>query len=418
MRPLSTWWHRPRLTIRMRLTLTYGSMVLLGGTLLIGGAVALVDKDLFAPLPPSLLPQKKLALADLIVPAEVLVQVLVKYRQLAPVITWFINTRNGSTTAIETQLRERLRDEAISRLVESSGVLLGGLALFSVAAGWWIAGRVVRRLKRVTEAARRASETTLHERLNLPGPPDELTELGDTFDAMLERLDTAFDAQRRFVANASHELRTPLSVTRAVVDVTLAKADPTVDQLRAMGVEVQRATIRAERLIAGLLALARSESAVQQVGSDDLADLAMEALDAVRGEIRRNGLTVTTELAPAPVHGDIALLSRAVANLVENAVRHNVSAGRVHVLTRASTSPSDHGVVLEVSNTGPVVPPADIDRLFEPFYRADRSRLHSEGFGLGLSIVRAVAASHRATVRTRPRPGGGLTVTLCFGGWR
>jgi signal transduction histidine kinase len=390
------------MTIRMRLTLTYGSLMLFGGLLLIGASVAVVSKELFARLPgPSL------SLNDVKFDANA---VLAKYPELRRLLGE-LSIKKESAAQIEERVQAELRTKAVG----SSGILLGALALFSVAAGWWISGRMVRRVSRVTEAARKASEATLHERLNLPGPPDELTELGDTFDAMLERLDTAFDAQRRFVANASHELRTPLSVTRAVVDVTLAKPDPTVEQLRAMGVEVRRATMRAERLIAGLLALARSESAMHRhVEGDDLADLAMEALDAVRGEVGRHGLTVHTELAPAPVRGDVALLSRAVANLVENAVRHNVTGGHLHVTTRVEGSASDGRAVLEVDNTGPVVAPEEIDRLFEPFQRAERSRLDGSGFGLGLSIVRAVAASHRGTVRARPRPGGGLIMTLCF----
>ena len=327
----------------MRLILSFGSLVLLSGGLLIGAVVALVYRNLFTSLPRTPPGPGDTALANAIA------KVVARYPQLVPVLV----LQKGNAVAMQSQLR----NETAKQLVESSWILLGGLALFSVVAGGWIAGRVVRRLSWVTEAARRASEATLHERLSLPGPPDELTELGDTFNAMLERLDTAFGAQRRFAANVSHELRTPLAVTRTVVEVTLAKPDPTVEQLRAMGTEVHQAAIRAERLIAALLALARSESAVQQAETDDLADMAMEALDAVSDEIARHGLAVTTDLAPAPVHGDIALLSRTVANLVENAVRHNVSEGRVHVVTRAGTPPAGPGAVLEVSNTGPVMPP-------------------------------------------------------------
>nr|WP_018352993.1 HAMP domain-containing sensor histidine kinase [Longispora albida] len=364
-----------RLTIRSRLTILYGTLFLLGGLLLISVMVALVRGDVL----------------DQPSTAELHAQA---------------SASGVHSSEAEELIRQRLRAEALDRLTLISVGTLSGLVLLAGGAGWLVAGRTLGRLRQVTDAARRASETTLHERLALPGPRDEIKELGDTFDAMLARLDAAFEGQRRFVANASHELRTPLTVARTAVDVTLAKPAPSEAQLRAMGENVRTATARADRLIDSLLTLARSEQQVRDGELDDLADLAAEAIDAVRREAAGRGIGFTADLAPAPVWGDVTLLARAVGNLVENAVRHNSSPGTVTV----RTGPAG----LEVANTGPVYDPAVVPQLFEPFHRGDRSRLGGGGAGLGLSIVRSVAQAHGGTVRAQARPGGGLTVTLAI----
>jgi signal transduction histidine kinase len=373
---------RRGLRVRTRLTLLYGALFLVGGALLVAGMVLLVRGFLFADLPASRLDVAKLQIGD----------------------------AAGKLELVE-RVRAQVRDQAVRRLVWSAGAGLVVVTALAGAVGGVMAGRMLARLRKVTEAAQAASETSLHRRLNLPGPRDELKELGDTFDAMLARLDEAFAAQRRFVANASHELRTPLSVTRAAVEVTLAKPNATNEQLRAMGEEVAAAMVRAQRLVDSLLLLARSEQRPGEAEGDDLADLAAEALDAVRREADARGLKVLSELEPAPVAGDLALLSRAVANLVENAVRHNRDHGEVTV---ASGVDGAHAWV-EVRNTGRVLSPAEVERLFEPFHRGERTRLDGDGVGLGLSIVEAVAAAHGGTVTARGRPtadGGGLSVTL------
>jgi two-component system, OmpR family, sensor histidine kinase VanS len=366
----------PAPTIRIRLTLLYAVLSTLSGAALVTAMTWYVYHDLYAPLPANLVPPR-----------------------LDPDHDRFLG------------LADQIRDTAASHLLHDSLKLALLAAAVSALIGWWVAGRTLRRLTAITDAARRASETTLHERLNLPGPADEFKELGDTFDEMLERLDAAFAAQKRFVANASHELRTPLAVTRTAVEVTLAKPAVTDTQWRAMAADVQRSTARAQNLIDGLLTLARSEQAPDPAEEDDLADLAAEALDHTAAPARARALRVEADLAPAPVRGNIALLARAVANLLENAVRHNTDGGTVHVATRADGLWAQ----LTVENDGAPLDPDDVPLLFEPFHRGPRTRSSDDalaGTGLGLSIVRAVTAAHGGTIDARARTGGGLTVTL------
>lgn len=298
-------------------------------------------------------------------------------------------------------------------------VLRAGLIAFPlvvVAAGvvsWWLVGRALGPLHAVTATARRLSAESLDTRLALHDARGEVADLAAGFDAMLDRLQAAFDAQRRFVANASHELRTPLAVLRTEVDVTLADPAADVAELRRMGEVVRAATRRADELIAGLLLLARSEvpSAVDPaaVRTVDLADVVVPAVAATRAEALRRGLRITEQRAPAPTVGDPVLLERVAGNLVENAVRHNVPAGRVEIRT------GRRGPVAElcVSSGGPEIAADRVDELFEPFRRGPVDRTAgTPGSGLGLSIVRAVVHAHGGTVTAEPVPGGGLTVTV------
>ncbi|MEN3361907.1 MAG: hypothetical protein V7637_5889, partial [Mycobacteriales bacterium] len=267
--------------------------------------------------------------------------------------------------------------------------------------------------------ARRLSTETLDERIALDGPDDEIKELADTFDDMLARLDAAFDSQRRFVANASHELRTPLAVIRTEVDVTLADADASVADLRAMAEIVRDASGRADRLVDALLVLARSE-AQARIGLElhepvDLAAVVERAVEGVAAVVGRRCLAVTVEATPATTAGDPELLDRLVGNLVENAVRHNVDGGWVNVRTETDPAPAGHpAVLLAVRNSGPVVMAEAVDGLFEPFRRGGRARTAtpSRGAGLGLSIVRAVTAAHGGEVTAQPGTTGGLEVTV------
>jgi signal transduction histidine kinase len=269
------------------------------------------------------------------------------------------------------------------------------------------AGRALRPVHNITEAARRASEEHLGERLHLSGPDDELKELADTFDAMLDRLDQSFAAQRMFVANASHELRTPLTTMRTAIDVTLAKPSRTPEQLEAMAEKVRRSIDRAEATIEALLTLAASNRDVGSVEPLDLATAAEDALDALEGSVRTEGLRVDADLAEAEVTGSRVLLERMVGNLIENAVRHNVANGWV----RVRTGSVEERAFLEVANSGPMVHNDSVDALFEPFSRAE-SRMSSNGVGLGLSIVRSVGEAHNATLDARAGIDGGLVVTL------
>ena len=287
------------------------------------------------------------------------------------------------------------------------------LVVVAVAAalfGWFVAGRVLRPVKAITTAARRISATNLHERLALEGPEDEFKQLGDTLDDLFARLEAAFEAQRRFVANASHELRTPITRERALVQVALG--DPsTSDVWRSTGQELLTSNRGQESLIEALLTLASSEGGLDHRERADLADICRNVLSRPGLGTERLGLAVEATLRSAPVEGDPRLLERLVANLVDNAIAHNVEGGRVLV----STAVLDGKAVLSVANTGPTVPESEIDRLFQPFQRLDGSRTHHEkGHGLGLSIVRAVATAHQAVMATSAPPGGGLSVEITF----
>ncbi len=316
----------------------------------------------------------------------------------------------------------RLRDQPVSvdalgrALAEAarSDVLRAGLIAFPLVVlaaavlSWVAVGRVLRPLRQVTGMARRLSVESLDERIALAGAHGEVTELADSFDAMLDRLAAAFAMQARFVANASHELRTPLSVMRTEVDVTLADPGADLAELRRMAEVVRAATYRADALIAALLVLARTESGVARHPVPvDLAQLIDPAVAAVRREADQRALRVTVSAAPAPVTGDPALLERVVGNLVENAVRHNVHGGWVRVQTGGAPGASE----LRVASSGVPVAVSRVDELFEPFRRGV-DRAAGGGSGLGLSIVRAVVSAHRGSVSAEAVDGGGLVVNV------
>jgi signal transduction histidine kinase len=304
------------------------------------------------------------------------------------------------------------RAEAVRQLLLYSLTGLGIMGLLSGAVGWLVAGRALRPVHAITGAARRASEENLGERLALCGPNDELKELADTYDAMLGRLDAAFASQRRFVANASHELRTPLTVMRTAIDVTLAKPGRTPAQLEDMAAEVRTAVDRAEALIEALLTLARSDRGAASRDRADLAVLAEDALDATGPAIRARSLRVETALDAAPTSGDLVLLDRMVANLVDNAVRHNVTGGWIQV----ATGMRGDAAYLAVTNGGPKIEADQAPLLFEPFRRLGNADGGAPGTGLGLSIVRSVASAHHGDVIARSRPAGGLDVSVLLPG--
>lgn len=282
-------------------------------------------------------------------------------------------------------------------------VITGGLM------SWVLIGRALRPLSTLTSAARALSESSLDQRIALTGPRDEVAELADTFDDMLGRLQAAFEAERRFVANASHELRTPLSVIRTEVDVTLADPSAGVDDLRQMGEITREATDRADRLLNSLLFLARTQASGLSVAVPvDLAGLVPPALLAVDSEITGRGLRVEVGGSPAVVSGDPALLERVVGNLIENAVRHNVVGGHIGITTGAGNGAG----YVEVASGGTVIDPRTVAQLFEPFRQGERARTGHRGSGLGLSIVSAVVSAHGGVVRAFPVDGGGLRVRV------
>jgi len=300
------------------------------------------------------------------------------------------------------------RQRALDELLVFSFVGLGLMTAASGGLGWFMSGRVLRPVRVITDTARRASEEHLGERLALTGPRDELKELADTFDDMLERLDAAFAAQRRFVANASHELRTPLTVMRTAIDVSLAKPSPTARQLTEMATRVRRSIERAESMIEALLTLAVSDQGKLSTEFTDLATCVEDAIDAAGPEIERLDLRVEASLDPAELAGDPQLLARMIWNLVDNAVRHNEPGGWI----RLRTGRDDATVYLEIANSGPVIPDDAVPSLFEPFRRMAARTGVRDGAGLGLSIARSVVTAHHASVTARSQPAGGLHVTV------
>jgi signal transduction histidine kinase len=398
---------RPRWTARLRLTLWYGGLFLLAGLVLVATSYLLLRQRLgpstsggvaavFCRSSPDLVlcTQRSGGQAPAAGPT-----------QATPDPDRGDHITGGQINA----LRTTFVSAAMRTFLQTMLLVLGLVALPSLGLGWVVAGRVLRPLQRITATAKRLSDRTLHQRIALQGPDDELKELADTFDRMLARLDTAFDSQRRFTANASHELRTPLAISRTEVDLALADPDTSPTELRAMAERVRDATDRSERLIEGLLTLARSEQEPRSRTPDDLAYAAAQALEHAGLRDGAAGLRMTTGLRPAPVEGDPALLDRMVANLVENAVRHNQPGGWLDV----ATGTSQGRAFVRVANGGHDIPADQVESLFEPFRRLDgRVASPTRGAGLGLSIVRSVARAHGGDAHALALPGGGLQVAV------
>jgi signal transduction histidine kinase len=300
------------------------------------------------------------------------------------------------------------RQQALHSLLLYSALGLAAMTAASGGIGWIISGRVLRPVVKITETARRASEQHLGERLALAGAQDELKELADTFDDMLDRLDRAFAAQRRFVANASHELRTPLTAMRTAIDVTLAKQAPTPRQLADMAVRVRRSIGTAEAMIDALLTLAISDQGTVRSEFLDLSAVAEDALDLAAPGIARLCLDVTAKLQPAEAYGDPQLIERMIWNLVDNAVQHNIPDGWI----RLHTGLRDGHAFFQIANSGGVVPAACLPALTEPFRRLAGRVSSRGGAGLGLSIAQSVSVAHGTTLDIRSQPGGGLEILV------
>jgi signal transduction histidine kinase len=296
----------------------------------------------------------------------------------------------------------------LSQLVQGSVVALVAVAVLAVVLGYLVSGRMLRPLQQITATARRLSESTLHERIALTGPNDEIRELADTFDGMLDRLNHSFDAQRRFVANASHELRTPLAINRTLIDVAAAKPDAP-EAVRALAGKLLPTITRQERLLDSLLLLARSERDVTDRSPVDLAELTGRAIEQLAPAARAAGVSLTPALSPTLTSGDGVLLERCVSNLLENAIKHSSPDAHVWV----ATGVSDGQAWVQVESTGPVITAEQAETIFQPFRRLRSDRVGSAGgAGLGLSIVQAVARAHQGSVRAEPRPSGGLMILL------
>ncbi|WP_150245941.1 sensor histidine kinase [Nocardiopsis quinghaiensis] len=334
------------------------------------------------------------------------VLVLVNYL----IVAVLLNALLDEDTASELITHRYLIDEVLTHVTRFSLLALFLVGLLAVALGYAVAGRALSPLQKITRIARRLSERSLHERIALSGPDDEIRELADTFDGMLERLDRAFDGQRRFVANASHELRTPLAINRTLLEVALSAPEVSSD-LKSVGQTLLETNARHERLIDGLLFLARSDRELEVRARVDLGEVAGTVLSQLEGELSGSGLHLRQDLRPASVVGDPVLLERLVGNLVENALKYNVKDGEITV-----RSGMYEGMpAVQVENSGKVIPAYEIEGLFEPFRRGSSDRVGSgRSAGLGLSIVRSVVRAHEGVVTAWPRAGGGLVVTVCL----
>lgn len=372
---------RPRWTVRLRLTLWYGGLFLVSGAALLIVTNVLVEWAFAAGAAASAACHQP-GVGCHVVSAQ-------------------------QTRAAVLQAHATLLSELWSR----SAVALGVMTLLSIASGWFVAGRVLRPVRAIMAAAQRISAANLGERLALTGPDDELKELGDTFDQLLARLEASFRAQQQFIANAAHEMRTPLARQQVISQVALADPAASIESLRAAHERVLAAGSEQQHMIDALLTLARGQAGLNKKEPFDLADVTERVLVSRQADARNRGLIVHQVLDPAPAAGNQALAERLSANLVDNALRHNVPGGRIDVSTRTA----GRHAVLSIANTGPDIPAAALDRLFQPFQRmtADRTS-HGEGLGLGLSIVHAIAEAHGAIVIADPLPEGGLSVEVVF----
>ncbi|WP_086820712.1 HAMP domain-containing sensor histidine kinase [Allokutzneria sp. NRRL B-24872] len=382
-----------RPTVRTKLTALYSGLFLASGTVLVTVVYLLMSQTIGDRL--------SIAVAKSDVPSEVLM--------------W---SMNGATAEVEPRSVVAARrvesftrdiatvsaDTALSSLLLYSGLALIFIAALSVAAGWWISGRVLRPLHQITATAQRLSSANLHERIALAGPRDELTDLAGTFDTMLDRLQHAFDSQRRFIANASHELRTPLAIQRAAIQIGLK--DPSREQLAEVSEQMLEANRRSERLIDGLLLLARSDRGIENRVPVELHRIVTDVVEQHASAAAGRSIEVEVNAEPLLVLGDQVLLTQLVTNLVGNAVRHNVDGGQIWVRTNARSG-------LQVVNTGQVIDPATVPLLFEPFRRGkERTGSADGGAGLGLSIVSSIAQAHGGSVAAEARAKGGLHVRV------
>jgi signal transduction histidine kinase len=417
----------PQTTVRWRLTLLYGGLFLISGAALLAITYTLVERDPLtnsapsfiraavnaqavhpgtftspAPKrPPSSQPTQRLARQSHVPPLG--------YTFVPPPVRKLLGSINGRRAIVTVGSQQRLSD--MHQLIVESSIALAIMALISTLLGWLVAGRVLRPLRTMTATTQQISEANLNRRLALDGPRDELRELADTIDGLLERLEGAFDAQRRFVANASHELRTPLTAARALLEMVLTDPNATVDTYRTACRQVLEESEQQEQLIDALLALAQGQRGIDRREPIDLAAIVREALDINEAEARARGIEIRAALQPTVLSGDRRLVGRLASNLVENAIRHNIPEGNVRVWVESVGG----WATLVISNTGPAVSVGEIERLLQPFQRLTRERTgQGDGFGLGLSIVAAIADAHNASLDVRPASSGGLRVEVRF----
>jgi signal transduction histidine kinase len=380
--------HRPRPTVRLRLTALYGTLFLLSGAGLLAITYLIAEAGRFLTISTG--------------PAG------------AHLASWRPRQPPPLGAVTVNHPRAAGHQQTVINLHQLLLVLVIALAIttvISIALGWLTAGRILRPLRTITGSAREISATNLHQRLALDGPNDELKELGETFDELLARLESSFAAQRQFVANASHELRTPLARQRTLIEIALGDPHPTIDSLQANHRRLLAAGEQQERLIEALLTLARSERGIDHREQIDLSQITGEVIRQLPPDQSDDPPTVNARLGPAPLAGDPRLLRRLVSNLLENALRYNKPGGHVDITVCAAAKRTR----LTISNTGPTIPADEVTRLRQPFQRltADRPS-KSNGHGLGLSIVAAIANAHDAELEIQPCARGGLRVMITF----
>lgn len=312
----------------------------------------------------------------------------------------------ASLTEFESAVNSRVLDQ----LEQYSLFALLTLFLVSLVVGWFVAGRVLRPIDRIASVAREIQATDLSRRIRLQGPDDELRDLADTFDDMLDRLDVAFESQRRFIHEASHELRNPLAIMRANLDVALADEHADETDLRETAEIVSRSAVRMTRLVDDLLTWARQENLSLRT---DPVNVGV----AVRGVAREfetpaaaQGVTVRCGVEnDLWAIGDGPALSRAVANLLANALRVSISGTTIHV--RAGRQ--GNLIFIEVQDQGPGIAPEHQEKIFQRFWRGDKSRSREEArSGLGLTIVRQIAEAHGGTVTLDSKLNHGATFRI------
>jgi signal transduction histidine kinase len=395
----------PRPTARLRLAVLYGALFLASGAILLAVTYLLVEKATatFA------LPSGKITFGN--------PPLLFPVNRAKPGPGKGAITVGEPAANLSSQKAKLLTQEAqlhafdLHELLIWSALALAFVAVLSVALGWLVAGRVLRPVRAISATARQIGASNLHERLRLEGPDDEFMELAATLDGLLDRLEASFDSQRRFVASASHELRTPLTLDRALLERVLRSPQPTQAFWRATCERLLVSSQQQDRLIQALLTLARSEAGVGRSESFELAAVIHSVLLSPELDTASQGLQIQTTIGPAPVTGDPRLAERLIRNLVDNAIRYNQPDGRVSI-----TAGTRNGhAVLAVANTGPPIPPTEVDRLFQPFQRLAPDRgSHAGGAGLGLSIVKAIADAHQATITAAAQPHGGLKIEVSF----
>lgn len=300
-------------------------------------------------------------------------------------------------------------DSFLDNLIVASSLALLAMALFGALVGWLVARRIVRPLSDIGDAARRASEGSLDHRIGLSGPSDEIQDLADTFDQMLASLEGSFAAQRRFTANASHELRSPLATIKTMIDVTLADGSNDVADLRGLLGRISDVNQSNIETVDAMLDLATAEHATVLPEPVEIAELARSVVCDLRDLAASCDVEVEGPSGRAVVFGSPVLIRQAVSNLLRNAIHHNHAGGQVLVTVVATSA----AVRLSIVNSGPIMAPADVDSLVEPFTRGSgRTLTRGSGHGLGLAIAAAAVVSSGGRLELAPNTGGGLAAVV------